>query len=442
MDDLSSRKSVAVPKSRISRLSQLGSLAGRVAGNMLADGGKQLVQGRRPVIRDLLVTEKNLSHLADKLATMRGAAMKAGQLLSMDSGSLLPRDMAVILERLRSDAVTMPATQLLEVLERNWGDQWQNQFKRFSFNPIAAASIGQVHRGVTVDQREMAIKIQYPGVKQSIDSDLDNVFGLLRMSGLIPRDLDITPLVDEARIQLKREADYCREGLNICQYTDNLSTFKQRDQLLLPAFYGDISTDDILCMSYMPGQPLDKLASAPQDERNRVVTLLMELFFAEFFTYHCVQTDPNLANYLYVEQSKKLGLLDFGATRDFCPDFVCRYKAALKAAVLMDKPQLHQALEALGFFNKSRDVKNADVVLDIFILATEPMRFDGEYDFAQSQLADKIRDKGLAVSGDPDAWHTPPPDVLFLHRKMAGLYLIANRFSARVNIKKIVSDYF
>ena len=434
-------KAIAVPKSRLSRLSKLGGLAGRVAGNMLVDGSKEWVMGRKPSMKDLLISEKNLRHLADKLATMRGAAMKAGQLLSMDAGSLVPEELAIILDRLRNDAVIMPSVQLIEVLERNWGEEWADHFQRFSFSPVAAASIGQVHRALSQDHREMAIKIQYPGVKESIDSDLDNVFGLLKMSGLIPKELDITPLVDEARIQLKLEADYLQEGRFIEQYSQNMSQFKRRDELLLPDYHRDLSTEEILCMSFLKGQPLEKLAYASDDERDRVMTLMLELFFAEFLKFHCVQTDPNLANFLYNIDSKQLVLLDFGATRQFSSEFVTDYYAALTAAVNEDRQQLSDALQRLGFFHTETEQSNLEVILDIFILATEPMRYVGKYDFSASDLAQRIRDKGMSISSKPDAWHTPPPDVLFLHRKMAGLYLIATKLKARVDVAQVIKQY-
>ena len=262
------------------------------------------------------------------------------------------------------------------------------------------------------------------------------------MSGLIPKDIDITPLVDEARSQLKYEADYLREGQQIKRYAEHLSSFEQRDEILIPEYYADLSTDQILCMTFMQGRPLDTLVHASQEERNRVVDLMMRLFFAEFLRYRTVQTDPNLANYLYNAEAKQLVLLDFGATRSFDPTFVEHYSAALQAAIAGDRTTLLLALETLGFFDKGREVRNADVVVDIFMLATEPMRFEGAYDFGQSKMIAKIRRHGMAASTDPDAWHSPPPDILFLHRKLAGLYLIASKFNTQINVKNIIAKYF
>lgn len=430
-----------VPRTRLSRLGQLSALAGRVAGNVLLDSGKQLAQGRRPEVRSLLLSEQNLRQLADRLATMRGAAMKAGQLLSMDAGSLIPEELSFVLDRLRDGAKTMPSLQLLGMLEANWGDDWQSHFARFSYDPIAAASIGQVHHGITCDGREMAIKIQYPGVKDSIDSDLDNVFGLLRMSGIVPKDLDLTPLLEEAREQLKQEADYLREGRKMDVYRANFKDFRYRDRIAIPAYYEDMSSPEILCMEYMQGRAIDSLVYAAQSVRDEMVSLLFELFFAEFLQHRCVQTDPNMANYLYHSASHKLVLLDLGATREFEQSFVARYRSALTAAVAENRLALRDSLHALGFFSNGADLNNETIVLDLFQLATEPMRSQGDYDFAETDLVRRIHEKGMAVSSDPDAWHTPPSDILFLHRKLAGLYLIASRMRARVNLSGIISGF-
>jgi predicted unusual protein kinase regulating ubiquinone biosynthesis (AarF/ABC1/UbiB family) len=121
-------------------------MATGVAGNMLLAGARQLAQGKRPNLSDLLLTPANALKITQQLAQMRGAAMKVGQLISMDAGDLLPPEMAAILARLRSDAHAMPQRQVQAVLSANWGAGWQQRFEPFSFTPIAAASIGQVHR--------------------------------------------------------------------------------------------------------------------------------------------------------------------------------------------------------------------------------------------------------------------------------------------------------
>ena len=245
-----------VPSTRLARLTGLGALVTGVAGGVLAEGARQLVQGKRPRISELLLTPANAQRVADKLSQLRGAAMKVGQLLSMDAGDLLPAEISAILARLRADATPMPMSQVVSVLDANWGEGWNRQFQQFSFTPVAAASIGQVHFGLTRDGRRVAVKIQYPGVRQSIDSDVDNVATLLRMSGLLPASLDIGPLLNDAKHQLHQEADYLRESEALRRYANLLDGAVD---FALPVAYGDLTTDSVLTMSRMGGVPVESL---------------------------------------------------------------------------------------------------------------------------------------------------------------------------------------
>ncbi|GAA0697591.1 AarF/ABC1/UbiB kinase family protein [Marinobacterium maritimum] len=440
--DNKNRRSATVPSSRLSRMASLTGLAGRVAGNLVTEGSKQWIRGQRPALSELLLSRRNLEQVADRLARMRGAAMKLGQLISMDSGVLLPPELAQVLERLREDAVIMPAAQLVTVLEQNWGSNWDQRLAQFSFEPIAAASIGQVHRGRTREGRDLAIKIQYPGVRRSIDSDIDNVVSLLRLSGLLPRDLDIDPLVAEAKHQLKLETDYQHEQKQLLAYDLALQDgFRHYQALALPGVDTQNSTEQILCMDYLAGTGLKSVAAQQPTLKDHIPTLLLELFFCELFQLRCVQTDPNPANYQYSLERNQLILLDFGAVRHFTADFVHHYHGAICAATDRNAPQLVEALEALGFFSQQHDAANRQVVLDIFMEATEPLRTSGGYDFGRSDLARRIHEQGMAISSDPEAWHTPPADVLFLHRKMGGLFMLAAQLGARVDVQRIFSHY-
>jgi predicted unusual protein kinase regulating ubiquinone biosynthesis (AarF/ABC1/UbiB family) len=219
-------------------------MATGIAGGMLAEGARQLAKGNRPKVNDLLLTPANARRVADQLVKLRGAAMKVGQLLSMESGDLLPPALSEILARLRSDARAMPKAQVIGMLEANWGKGWEKQFKHFSFTPLAAASIGQVHRAQTLDGRDMAIKIQYPGVRESINSDVDNVAGLLRMSALLPKEMDIKTLLRDAKRQLHEEADYVREGNYLHRYGELLAG---SPQYLLPNMHAAVTPDSVLC---------------------------------------------------------------------------------------------------------------------------------------------------------------------------------------------------
>ena len=434
-------RAARVPKSRTSRLLKLGGLATRVAGNVMAEGSKRWVKGESAPLSELVLTQKNLAHVADKLARMRGAAMKMGQLLSMDAGTLLPAELAAVLARLQAQGMVMPKTQLLDSLESHWGEAWMDQFSYFSFEPVAAASIGQVHKARLENGEELAIKVQFPGVAQSIDSDIDNVVSLLRISGLIPRSLDLDDLIAEARRQLHLEADYLAEARHLNQYSEALKAFRLQDQVLMPKCYERLTSKEILTMSFVEAQALDVWLEQHPDDAARLLAIMLELFFTEMLNFNLMQTDPNPANYQVHPQSRQLVLLDFGAVRAFDKSFVTRYKRAIDMAIAESREGLQGALEDLGFFAKGADVANREVVLDIFMLAAEPLRAEGEYDFGASDLARRIQQRGMSVSRDPNAWHTPPADVLFLHRKMGGMYLLAAKYGAKVNVAEIYSRF-
>lgn len=430
--------SSAVPSSRLGRLVRLGGMATGVAGSMLVAGAQQLAQGKRPKLSDLLLTPANALRITQQLSQMRGAAMKVGQLISMDAGDLLPPEMAAILARLRSDAHAMPQRQVQAVLTANWGAKWQQRFSDFSFTPIAAASIGQVHRATTQDGRDLAIKIQYPGVRQSISSDVNNVASLLRLSGLLPKSLNIAPLLMEAKRQLREEADYLAEAAHLLRFNELLAA---TPAFVVPALHADFTTKNVLAMSYVAGVPVESMVTAPQAERDRMLSLLVDLLFRELFDFGLMQTDPNFANYRYMTESQQLVLLDFGATRSFAPTFASAYKKLMAATMVGDRNAMTQAALTIGYFNTNTLAQHQLAMLEIFEMALEPLLFDGAFDFGSTDVATRLREAGMALGLDRDFWHIPPIDTLFLHRKLGGLFLLAARLKARVNVRELVMPY-
>jgi predicted unusual protein kinase regulating ubiquinone biosynthesis (AarF/ABC1/UbiB family) len=413
-------------------------MATGVAGNMLMAGAQQLAQGKRPKIIDLLLTPANALKITQQLAQMRGAAMKVGQLISMDAGDLLPPEMSAILGRLRSDAHAMPERQVRAVLSANWGAKWQQHFLSFSFAPIAAASIGQVHRATTLNGKELAIKIQYPGVRKSISSDVNNVASLLRLSGLLPKTLDVAPLLQEAKRQLREEADYEAEGAHLMRFYELLAG---SDEFVVPLLHADFTTKNVLAMSFVAGAPVESMIDAPQAERDRMLSLLVGLLFRELFEFGLMQTDPNFANYRYDTESQQLILLDFGATRSFTPAFGQAYKQLMVATMAGNRDAVAQAGIAIGYFDDNTLPKHQTAVLDMFEMALEPLRYDGAFDFGATDMAPRLREAGMALGLDRDFWHIPPINTLFLHRKLGGLFLLAARLKAKVNVRELALPY-
>ncbi|MEO0435502.1 MAG: AarF/ABC1/UbiB kinase family protein [Pseudomonadota bacterium] len=432
------RRGKAVPTTRVGRFAKVARLAGGVASGMLAEGARQIRAGKRVKTRDLLLTPANARRVTKQLSEMRGAAMKLGQILSMDSGDLLPKELTDILASLRNDGTSMPESQLDQALSKAYGKDWEKQFRIFDRYPIAAASIGQVHRAVAHDGTELALKIQYPGVSESISSDVDNIAAVLRISGLLPQEVDIQPLLEDAKQQLKDEANYIKEGKYLARFNEVLG---DDERFVLPEFYSELTRKNILAMTYVAGGPIDAIERRSQKERDRVMTALVDLMLTELFELRMVQTDPNFANYQYRWSSGEIVLLDFGATRDFKARFVSNYKKLAAAALHGDRDAMAIAAEKVGYSVGEADTSYRELLLDLLTLALEPLARDEPYDFAASTMPAKLSELGQSATEYADFWHAPPTDVVYFHRKVGGMFMLAARMKARVNAHELLSKW-
>ena len=425
-----------VPKSRLSRLSKLGGLVAKVATNTVIDGARHWSKGETPSLKDLLLTPKNIENLADKLAQLRGAAMKIGQLLSMDAGELLPPELSALLDRLRSEAQPMPHKQLVEVLKSQWGAGWLLSFSHFDLKPFASASIGQVHAAHLANGEKLAVKVQYPGVRDAISSDVDNVATLLKMSGLVPAQIELEGLLKEAKRQLLTEADYHQEA----RFIEAYSQYIDPEKYLLPKVKTDLSTDQILTMTYVEGEPVERLVNAPQEVRNHLLEGLIALFFRELFEFRLMQTDPNFANYLYQTNTDKIVLLDFGATREIPEEISDGYRRLINVTVANDKLAMIKAAEDIGFFQDAIDPDYRDQILDLFVLACEPISTQGAFDFAGSNLASRIKTWTCYRKAARPMAHTAYRRHVY-SSKLAGIYLLGARLNATVNVNELFRRY-
>lgn len=405
---------------------------------MTVNGVAQLGRGQRPSMQGLLLTPGNISRVADQLAKMRGAAMKIGQLVSMDTGDVLPPELAQIMARLREDAHFMPPAQLKQVLNTQWPDQWLRSFKSFDVRPIAAASIGQVHRAQLKDGRDLAIKVQYPGVAKSIDSDVANVGALIRMSGLLPKGFELAPYLEEGRKQLHDETDYAKEAAQLVRFGGLLA---EQPDFVVPAFHADWSTPDILAMTFVSGVPIEQARDAPQDKRNAIAQALIELTLQELFVFGAMQTDPNFANYRYQPETGKIVLLDFGAACDLDRDVVARYRDLMIAGLADDEGAMMQAAEQIGFIAAGTKESHRVRIGRMMRLVFAALRKDRGFDFTDTALSKQMRVEGIALAEDG---FIPPPvpiDVLLVQRKFGGVFLLAARLGATVDVVALLDRH-
>ena len=425
----------SVPASRIGRLGGFTRLAGGIAGGVLSEGARRLASGEMPRFDQLLLTPGNARRLTDRLAHLRGAAMKLGQMISMDAGDLLPPELSDILSRLRERADFMPPRQLDKVLAEEWGKDWRRRFRRFEPRPIAAASIGQVHRAMTPDGRLLAIKVQYPGVAQSVDSDVDNVASLLRLTGLLPAELDIAPLLAAAKEQLREEADYEREGAMMVRFGEML---EHRGEFVVPTLDHELTTGRILAMSFEEGAPIETLAAEPQELRDEVFAHFIELVARELFDSRLMQTDPNFANYRWQAGTGRIVLLDFGATREVSAGLSQDYRRLLLAGLAEDREAVLAAAVEAGFVNPKAVERHPERIRRAVDIIVTQMASTDHLDFGDRAFVPEIRDTVMPIAQDRQSWHLPPAETLFVQRKVSGTALLGARLGARVDVRGIV----
>lgn len=426
-----------VPSGRLSRLSSFGQLAGGIAGGVLAEGARRLASGERPRISDLLLTPANAMRVTDQLSKLRGAAMKLGQMISMDAGDILPAELTTILARLRDSAHYMPPTQLNNVLTAEWGADWRRKFKYFEATPIAAASIGQVHRATLPDGTVLAIKVQYPGVAKSIDADVDNVASLLRMSNLLPSTLDIAPLLAEAKKQLKEEADYVREAEQMRRYGALLA---DDPGFVVPTAYAPLSGQNVLAMDFIPGTSIEKLEGQSEVVRNDAMSALLTLVLRELFEFGYMQTDPNFANYRWQAESRKIVLLDFGAARAVPAATVKAYRRLMQAGLDGKNSALRKTLIEAGFVSPAAAQRHQPALDGMIDILMTHLGKPGLFDFADRHFVEEVRGHAESIFADRAAWHIPPPDTLFVQRKVSGMALLAIKMQAQLPLRDMVQS--
>jgi len=431
---------LAVPSKRLARLWHLGRATGDLAAGVGVRGLIELALNRDGGMNRVQLSAAHTQRFTDRLARMRGAAMKMGQLMSLDGSDLLTPEAAEIMASLRDRAQPMPLGQVNEVLSGELGADWDKRFRRFNFTPMAAASIGQVHRAETRDGRHLAIKIQFPGVRESIDSDLDNFAFLGRTLGLAPKGLDLEPVLTAARRQLHQEADYVAEADALEAYG---ALVGDDPDFSVPRVHRDLSSTRVLAMDFADGIPVDQLTGQAfrQVERDRAATLLVHLLLRELFDFALVQTDPNYSNFLYQAETRKLVLLDFGATQRVAPALVGYYRQMLQASVVGDTETVRQCALALGYLDPGASPEQVASIAGLIALTGEPLRHSGPYDFGASDLFERIYVGGRDLFFQDAFGRNPDPATFFLHRKFVGTFMLCRRLRARVDLNGLTAAY-
>ena len=517
------RREVAVPSSPIARVIGFGRLAAGLAAGTVAESARRAWRGadasrisheiffdaksktsspRVAVAEDatsassppllagdsVFLTEANAERLAVALCRMRGAALKLGQMLSIQDESVVPPAIARALERVREGADVMPAAQLMDALEAHLGKNWRApngtikeggnvEVLRFSSEPLAAASIGQVHRA-TVRRRksraktftraedakggfddasdsdafedlEVCMKIQYPGVARSIHSDIDNLVRLVSMTDLLPRGLYVEHAVATAKEELALECDYEYE---LASQEKMRALLADDPAWTAPRTIPELSSRGVLTTTFAPGMAIDKVESLSQAERDYVGTQLLRATLRELFEFRFMQSDPNFANFLFCPESRALTMIDFGAAKAYPKPFVDEYLRMVVACAERDREGVIRSSINLGFLTGEEAAVLVDAHVEAGFQVGRPFRASDPsdpnenaeeimYDFGENRDMTR-RVAGLGKVMLKHRLTPPPAEAYSLHRKLSGSFLACMRLRARVPARALLMEAY
>ncbi|KAI0977306.1 ABC1 family-domain-containing protein [Xylaria arbuscula] len=425
-----------VPATRLGRIWNYGSLAAGMLGGALTEGVSRGFGGGRQ--GSIMFSEGNMERLVAKLSRMRGAALKLGQMMSFQDSKMLPEPIREVLQRVQDRADYMPAWQRDRVLTASLGPEWRDLFEDFEETPIAAASIGQVHRATLKTGEKVAVKIQFPGVADSINSDLDNISMLLMASGMLPKGLYLNKTIDNMRTELGWECDYERELECGRRYKELLTD--EGDVFAVPEIYPQASGKHVLTMQFMEGVGVTRVKSFTQEQRDWIGTQILRLCLREIVEFRFMQTDPNWTNFQYNATTSRLELLDFGASREYPALFIAQYVSLLAAAARRDRDAVVDYSQRLGYLtgHESRAMLDAHVA-SILTLAEPFLQSAPEvYDFSDQTITERVRD--LIPVMVRERLSPPPEETYSLHRKLSGAFLLCARLGSRVRCRDMFQD--
>ena len=399
------------PSSRLTRLRKLAGLGAQLGSDAIARGVKRLA-GSDPSAIGKGTAEK----LVETLGDLKGAAMKLGQVASMDP-DLFPPEVRAVLARLQNEAPPMSFDRVAAVVEDELGGSPDELFAEFSREPMAAASLGQVHRARLRDGRDVVVKVQYPGIDQALRSDIDNLGLVVKTMALAHRALDGRQYFHELAEELAHELDYSREGRLAREFAQASASLPD---IVVPEIIDERTSSRVLTMQHIPGQTLKTFLTSHPDNasRLRVSGLLIRAIHGAFLVDGTVHADPHPGNFMVMPDGK-LGVLDFGSVKRFSREFFEGHRDVFRI-VLEQKPIDTLALvRRVGFTVDLPDNEARALLGELLHIAGRALRTD-DYDYAHDTMAPDSR-KLVAGHAAQFLKLRPPPEGVMFVRAFGGL---------------------
>lgn len=407
-------------------------------------------------LKDLLISQAG--RLTTELGQLKGSVMKMGQLVSMYGEQFLPPEVNRILKQLQSQSPPMGWSAIETVLLQELGSE-RLALLEIEREPAASASLGQVHRArVRATGEQLALKVQYPGVADAIDSDLKTLRTVLSLTALLPKGPNYDLLFEEVRAMLHQETDYLQEA----QWTQRFGEWLTRDtRYCVPHVVSQFSTGRVIATTWQDGVAADgpEVKALSQVRRDRLARLFLELYLRELFEFSTVQSDPHFGNYRVRLGSDPSGeqdqivLLDFGAVRELPESYLTPYTEMTLGAYRQDRIAIIRAGQKLGFLTVDEESAIVDQFVDYCLLIGEPFHtrktvqpegaqfFDeqGRYDWGRSDLPTRVAraTPKLVLSM---RFRSPPRETVFNDRKIGGVFIFVASLGARLDSRAILDD--
>jgi predicted unusual protein kinase regulating ubiquinone biosynthesis (AarF/ABC1/UbiB family) len=377
---------------------------------------------------------KSAQHITKTLGELKGAAMKIGQMMATDP-ELLPPEMVKEISQLQHSAPAMAFDDVKAVVEGALQAPIEAHFTSFSKEPIGAASIGQVHRATLLDGQDVAVKVQYPGIADTIASDMGNLGTLLSVLRLqLPKER-LDAYLGELTAVIQAESDYLQEANNLERFCTIL---RDMPGIRVPTPIHELTRPNVLVMEFLQGTRLERwLEAAPQAQRDIQGHRLLDVFLQSVHRNQVLHADPHPGNFLVldgpdVDGAPPLGILDAGCVRVFDVAFTDALVAFVAAMWKSDLQALKAAWEKVGFIDHDVD---PELIFEWNELILAPLLHDGPWDFGAWKIQEQAV-KFMMAHPSVKLW-SPPREVLFYLRTLVGLRGLLAKTGIRVDVRRM-----